>query len=363
MIRCPLLAALVLLAGAVRAERRILVCADAAASPETLAARDALVESGAPLLRALVATQHTSAPESAPAPEAEPARREAWRAQGLDHIVLLGTADEGAAAAKTAGTTYGVDTARRELFRLGLGRFRGDVGFVETRPNPWLWSDRFDDNPFTTLLVRIGGTTPRGVALAAAAFANGMNNGVVLGDGARRVETSILDRDPSPDPPPFLLKAARANDHVYAGWSQPTEMEARAFLDWGAEKEPEALWRVKFLAPDALETGSGATWTLGPSALAWGNAALLARFSDSADPPRVLAALRNAPGATFPEGPEKVRLPMPADESNPALPGFVTAWTKDRWVFLVTSPPAGTTNLFLVLPATSQGRRPLTSHL
>ena len=335
MIRTPFFAALVLLAGAARAERRILVCADAAASPETLSARDALVESGAPLLRALVATQHASAPESAPAP----VRREAWRAQGLDHIVLLGTADEGAAAAKTAGTTYGVDTSRRELFRLGLGRFRGDVGFVETRPNPWLWSDRFDDNPFTTLLVRIGGTTPRGVALAAAAFANGMNNGVVLGDGASRVETSILDRDPSPDPPPpFLPRAARAGEPVYAGWSQPAEMEARAFLDWGAGKEPEALWRIKFLAPDALETGSGAAWTLGPSALAWGNAALLARFADPADPPRVLAALRNAPGATSPEEPGRVCLPMPADESNPALPGSVTAWADGNWIVISTLP-------------------------
>ena len=323
---------------AARAERRILVCADAAASPETLAARDALVESGAPLLRALVATQRASAPESAPAPEAEPARRDTWRAQGLDHIVLLGTADEGAAAAKTAGTTYGVDTARRELFRLGLGRFRGDIGFVETRPNPWLWSDRFDDNPFTTVLVRIGGTTPRGVALAAAAFAAGMNNGVVLGDGARRVETSILDRDPRADPPPAMPECIGSGPEalVYAGWSQPTEADARAFLDWGAESQPEALWRVKYLAPAALETGSGAAWTLGPSALAWGNAALLARFAVDSDPPRVLAALR-ASQKEKGNG-EKVVLPMPADENNPALPGAVTAWAQDRWLILSTLP-------------------------
>ena len=352
-------ALLALLAFSARGERRVLVCADPAASPEPRAAADALAARGAPLLRALAATQGAGTPERAAAPEAEPADRGAWRAQGLDHIVLLGTPEEGAAAARTAGTTYGIDARRKELFRLGLGRFRGDAGFVETRMNPWLWSDRFDDNPFSTVLVRIGGTTPRGVALAAETFAAGMNNGVVLGPGARRIETSILDRDPSADPPPALPEAV--GDLVFAGWSQPTEAEARAFLDWGATAQPVALWRAKYLATGALETGSGAAWTLGPSALAWGNAALLARFADPADPGRVLAALRSAPGAKESAAPPVLRsspvtrrsllvLPMPADENNPALPGDVAVWAQGPWVVLSTLPAAANDALSAALP-------------
>ena len=347
-------------------ERAILVSADAASAAETRAAADALAEEGAPLLRALVATQSSESPVRAPAPEADPSARDIWRAQGLNHIVLLGTPSEGAAAARTMGTRFGVDEANHELFSLGFGRFRGDVGFVECRPNPWLWSDRFDDNPFTTVFVRIGGTTPRGVALAARAFSNGMLNGIVLGTGARRVETSILDRDPDPTPPPLLPE--RIGDLVFAGWSQPPENEARAFLDWGASAQPLSLWRVKYLAPGALETGSGAAWTLGPSALAWGNAALLAHFGDAADPSRVLAAMRTAPGAkevpessTRPSSPDtrhsslvtrhsSLTLPMPADENNPALPGFVSVRTFGRWLVISTLPPRATGEILDALP-------------
>ena len=354
-----LLAVLALLPIAARSERRVLVCADASAAAETLAARDSLAVSGAPLLAALAKTQKAGAPERAPLPQAEPSDRAVWRSQGLDHIVLVGTPDEGAAATRTMGTTYGVDTARRELFRLGLGRFQGDIGFVESRMNPWLWSDRFDDNPFSTILVRIGGTTPRGVALAAEAFAAGMNNGVVLGPGARRVETSILDRDPSTALPPPLPRLI--GDLVYAGWTQPTEAEARAFLDWGAETQPDALWRVKYLVPNALETGSGAAWTLGPAALAWGNAVLLARFADPAEPPRVLAAIRTAPGAkevvdsashlsSLVTRHLSLTLPMPADENNPALPGAVTVWAQGPWVVLSTLPATANDAVAAALP-------------
>ncbi len=186
-----------------------------------------------------------------------------------------------------------------------------------------------------------------------------MNNGVVLGPGARRIETSILDRDPSADPPPALPEAV--GDLVFAGWSQPTEAEARAFLDWGATAQPVALWRAKYLATGALETGSGAAWTLGPSALAWGNAALLARFADPADPGRVLAALRSAPGAKESAAPPVLRsspvtrrsllvLPMPADENNPALPGDVAVWAQGPWVVLSTLPAAANDALSAALP-------------
>ena len=270
--------------------------------------------SQAPLVKALGASL-----ERHDALEAEPARKEQWLAQGEAHIVVLGTPGEGDVARKTMGFTYGIDTGKKEAYRLGFGRFRGDVGFVETRFNPWLYSNRVDDHADSTLLVRIGGTTPKGVELAAAAFVQGLNNGLVLGPGAQRVEETILDLDPSVEPPP--AQPERIGDLVLAGWTQCPAQEYRAMLDLGAQKEPRRMWRVKYLAPDALATASDAAWIFGPQAMSWGNAVTIAEFDDPADAQRTWEGIARQKGVKR-EG-SVLTVPFPTDEAMPKSLGTI----------------------------------------
>ena len=164
---------------------------------------------------------------------------------------------------------------------------------METLFNLWLYSDCVADAPRSTLLVRISGTTPEGVKLARAAFCNGMNNGVVLGKGAKRTETSILDLDPSDEPPPteVLSRLAVPAGCVYAGWSQCPAQEYRAFLDWGAAEDPRRVWRVKYLTADSLKSASGTTWADSPLLSAFGHAVTIADCRTETAAKRILETM------------------------------------------------------------------------
>ena len=251
----------------------------------------ATVPSEAPLVQALAAVRDPCAWVEGAAFEIAPTSQEAWMRQANVHVFLEGMPEAGSVCARAKGWTYGIDLEKKELFRLGLGRFRGDIGCVETLFNPWLYSDRVMDAPRSTLLVRISGTTPEGVKLARKAFCKGMNNGVVLGKSARRVERSILDLDPSDEPPPKdVVEGIKVpTGCVYAGWSQCPAQEYRAYLDWGAQKEPRRVWRLKYMSRDSLASASGATWADSPLLQAFGHAVTIAEFETEADAKGVLS--------------------------------------------------------------------------
>jgi len=253
----------------------------------------ATVPSEAPLVQALAAVRDPGSWAEGAAFEVAPVSQESWMRQANAHVFLEGLPEAGSVCARAKGWTYGIDLEKKELFRLGLGRFRGDVGCVETLFNPWLYSDYVADAPRSTLLVRISGTTPEGVKLARAAFCNGMNNGVVLGKSARRVERSILDLDPSDEPPPteVLSRLAVPAGCVYAGWSQCPAQEYRAFLDWGAAEEPRRVWRVKYLTADSLKSASGATWADSPLLSAFGHAVTIADCRTETAAKRILETM------------------------------------------------------------------------
>jgi len=283
----------------------------------------------APLIKAMSAVRDPMPWTDGASFEIAPTRQEDWMRQANVHVLLEGLPVAGSVFTRAKGWTYGIDLEKKELFRLGLGRFRGDVGCVETLFNPWLYSDHVADAPRSTLLVRISGTSEAGVRLAREAFCKGMNNGVVLGKGVRRVEQSILDLDPSSDPPPrdVLTRLAVPADCVYAGWSQCPAQEYRAFLDWGATEEPQRVWRVKYLTRGSLESASGATWANSPLLAAFGHAVTIAAFSS---PEQARAVLSRMPGR---------EVPYPKDESGYGA-GMVRFSTDGRY-FLMSSLPKG----------------------
>ena len=308
----------------------MLVSACAAAEISVYPAKELAVVDGAPLLSALRATGAGTGPQAIEALAAEPSGHREWEDQANRHLVLVGTPDDGGALERVKGFTYGIDCRRKEMFRLGLGRFRGDVGVVETQFNPWLYSDRIDDTPESKLMVRITGTTAEGVRLAAEAFRKGMNNGVVLGANAKRTETSIIDLDPSAEPPPAeaLSHVVVPDGFAYAGWTQCPAQEYRAYVDWGAPSEPRRVWRVKYLAAGSLNGADAPTWARSPLPVAFANAATIAEFADEGVASTALAGLfRRNGGKDF--------CPYPKDEYVYGE-GSVRFSRVGKWLYLST---------------------------
>ena len=296
--------------GAILLAAALGVYADPGAAQETTTARDLVKTGTAPLLQALKAVGSAEAPSVLADLQEAPTRLPGWMAQADAHLVVVGTPADGPIAKLVKGYTYGLDCEKKEFFRLGLGRFRGDVGVVETVFNPWLYSDKVNDTEKSTLMIRISGTTPKGVALAAQAFQNGLINGAVLGAGAVRTETSILDLEVSAEPPPaaLLTRFGGAPGLVYAGWTQCPAQEYRAYLDWGAQHEPRRVWRLKYLAADSLDSASGVTWANSPLSMAFGNAVTIAAFESDCDAKAVREAIMAKYGTAT--------LPYPTDEVN-----------------------------------------------
>lgn len=84
------------------------------------------------------------------------------------------------------------------VYAFGFGRFSGNLGWIESGPNPFLHSRHIDRPPFETELVLITGTTPAGIAAAAERFLDsGLVNGLVAAGHVERLETTLLDREPA----------------------------------------------------------------------------------------------------------------------------------------------------------------------
>ncbi|MGN0843686.1 MAG: hypothetical protein ACI4QT_00530 [Kiritimatiellia bacterium] len=290
----------------------------------------------APLLKALRATKACADRAPVAATEFPPVssgksgidpgvRPEEIRKAGLRHQVIIGLPDSDALCRRVGGFTFGIDPKAQRLVRYGVGIFRGDVGIVETRWNPWLYSNAFDDNGYSTLLVWISGTTPAGVARAFQAFLDGLDNGVVpCGARTQREIRTLLDREPDVTPPPRVYCEA-SGGFVYAGWNQPPAQEMRAYQEVGGV-EPVNLWRVKFLQEGSLAGAEGTVWLKGPALMAWGNARTIVRFADAEMARAAWAGVRARSGGAAVSASGMVdafSVPMPVDGMSPRSPGRI----------------------------------------
>ncbi len=124
------------------------------------------------------------------------------------------------------------------------------------------------------MLIKITGTSEAGVAAALRAFQGGMLNGFVAAGPLDRPKTTLLDRDPLPDPAPATLpekmKIGDA-DATLIGWNQIPEQEYRAVLEAGGV-EPVKMWRYKYLAAGLLEEKPMIRWLGGVNRMGFGNA-------------------------------------------------------------------------------------------
>ena len=273
---------------AVAAEKpKILICTDPSLAPEIgEAARSLLTVENARPLAALVgcraADETPQRIESASLlPDA------AFNQAAFNHLVVIGRPDQDPLQAKVRGHQAKVDPAAREFYRLGYGRLQGDIGYVECDWNPFLYSEKVKNNPFTTVVIKISGTSDAGVLAALKAFQSGLLNGIVAVGEPVRPERSLLDYLPVNDAPPALPE--RIGNLTRAGYTQPDGVEYRAWLEWSGV-EPEQLWRIKYLADGVYDDVSPAAWVNGLHRLAYGNAVTIAEFASAEQ----VAQLRNA---------------------------------------------------------------------
>ena len=164
---------------------------------------------------------------------AELLKKEAFDKAAYNHLVVIGRKGGDPLLEKCWGHQAAIDPETKTFYRLGYGTLRGDIGYVECDWNPFLYSSKVRTNTFTTVIVKISGTSVAGVRAALEAFRKGLLNGVVPAGKMERVKKSILDRDPDSTPPPRLPREVRVGDRnaYLCGWTQPSEEEYRAFLD------------------------------------------------------------------------------------------------------------------------------------
>jgi hypothetical protein len=191
-----------------------------------------------------------------------------------------------------------------EFYRLGYGKWAGDIGFIESDWNPFLFSNATKTSDFSAVCIKISGTNEMGMLAALEAFRRGVLNGVIDAGNpvAGAVEPSILDLAPealagAAFAPPVLPKQITdgADFIAYnAGWTQADATEYRAYLDYGAA--PQKIWRVKYLAEKAFDAVDGDSWLNWIHRLAYGNAVTIAQFANAADAEAVIAGLSAAQG-------------------------------------------------------------------
>lgn len=308
----PLSAMLLALACCSGADGRpILVASAADVSPVVRAAIDALTTQAdrVPLLDALRRTQHAGIPTRIDS--AMLVDDKAWKRAAEAHLVVIGTPGRDGLLDKVWGHQVRVDAATRTVAMEGYGRLTGDLGVVFCDRNPFLHSPRVDTSPRDACLMVLSGTSDAGIVAAIDAFRGGLANGIVPAGAMTRPQASILDLDPSLDPPPARPDLGTAR---FAGWTQCAANEYRAFLDV-ADAEPQRLWRLKWLEPDAWEGMGAKPWLAGMHRMAFGNAANCARFADAVTAARVAAAIGKGGRESTIAGCRTWELAPPTDEA------------------------------------------------
>lgn len=347
-MKFPLFSLLVLFGGVLSgAEREILVCT-AKDAPASIRAAAATLNDARPLAalrRCGAAVGDIKPVESAPLLEAKHFQQAAY-----NNLILVGFPESDPLLAKCRGNQASVKPGR--FYRLGYGTLEGDLGYVECDWNPFLFSDKVRTNAYTTVCVKISGTSEKGVLAAIEAFKNGLLNGVVPAGEVRRPENGLLDLAPSLVAPPALPEAiAAGNFHAtQAGWTQPDAKEYRAFLDIGG-KEPKQVWRVKYLADKALDGVSGEEWVNGLHRLAYGNTVMIAEFATPADAEAELAGFARQRDARtiLLNGRKAVVFDQPTDEAFPKSYGKIYYMTAGPKIIASSLPQEATLSILSLL--------------
>lgn len=318
-------------------QKKVLVAAAAGATEfsEELLKKDASV-----LLEALEKAGAASGTRESVS-STELLKKEGFEKAAYNHLVLIGRKGTDPLLEKCWGHQAAIDPETKTFYRLGYGTLRGDIGYVECDWNPFLFSNKVRTNSFTTVIVKISGTSDAGVRAALEAFRKGLLNGIVPAGKVERVTKSILDRDPDSTPPPNLPRKVRAGEkNAYlSGWTQPSEEEYRAFLDV-AGVMPLRMWRVKYLADGALEDVSARAWVNGLHRLAYGNSVMIAEFADASGAEKTFRALSRVRGAKREKVGylELVTFDQPRDEAFDKSYGKIHYLRKGALLYAVSLP-------------------------
>ena len=219
------------------------------------------------------------------------------------------------------------------VYAFGFGRFSGDLGWIESGPNPFLHSRFVARPPFETELVLITGTTPAGIAAAAERFLDStLVNGLVASGQVERLETTLLDRAPLdcavalPDSVP-----ARAGGWTRIGITDCSAEVGRGILELIGE-EPSRVFAVKYHRPGVWD-GAGAESAIGNflaglHRAAYGNTVLVAEFSSTARAEAAAGRLNRE---------KRIAASHKGDGKNPEKPP-VRCFSRGVWLLMSTLP-------------------------
>lgn len=205
------------------------------------------------------------------------------------HLIVVGIAGQDPLLQKVMGHQAMLDSGKREFYRLGHGRWQGSIGYIEGDWNPFLFSDKFKTNAFSTEIIKITGTDEPGVLAAVNAVNDGALNAVVwTNDKPRNVETSLLDFLPE-------YRAAKGfpasvGNLQLAGLTYPDAIEYRAWIDWGGTG-PKQIVRAKYLNNQSLTGVSAVNWANGFHRMAFGNAVNVVTFAGPEEAQSAFAAV------------------------------------------------------------------------
>ncbi len=197
-----------------------------------------------------------------------------------NHLMVIGLRSKDPLLDKIWGFTASITENSKDVYSLGWGAMRGDIGWIECDRNPFLHSRKIKSAPEDTILVKISGTSDAGVLAALKAFEQGMLNGWVPASPFTRTKITLLDLDPVVEAPPFPLPPEIKMDGKpawFAGWTQIPANEYRAIMEVGGV-EPKRVWRIKYWTPQLLEQAPIVRWIGGPHARGFGNAMTIAEF-------------------------------------------------------------------------------------
>jgi hypothetical protein len=334
-------------AAAENKDRNLLVCVGAQATPKMRQAAEELVRDAqqVPLLKALVDTQ--GAGSAVLQASEELLDKKKFNRAAFNHLIVVGLRSKDPLIDLTWGHNASINEETGTAYMQGFGFLQGDIGYVECDRNPFLYSQKVDDNPFTTWVIRLSGTNEAGVLAAIKSFREGLLNGFVPAGKFKRPQTTILDLDPlmtqAPGAWPKSLKFDKGGPGPWVGWTQVPGNEYRAYIDYGGF-EPKALWRVKYLRPGSCQSASLQAWTEGFHRMAYGNAVTVAEFADAAQATKTAASIGGSSGF------KKLKLAghdawvadQPTDEGMEQSYGKVYVQARGTRVFLSSLPLAAT---------------------
>lgn len=278
--------AVALFSGGSQAEtRQIFICTSASSSPTVQkAVQGLLTESeNIPVFKAL--SQAGDADAISARTSEDLLRDKASKEAAHNHLVVIGLRSKDPLLDKVWGFTATIDDTNKRVYAEGWGYLEGDVGWIECDRNPFLHTLKTKNAPEDTVLIKISGSSERGVLAALGAFRKGQLNGLVPAGSIQRPKRTILDMDPYSDPIPVQLPATieiGSEKGFFAGWLQIGATEYRAILE-ASSLEPMHIWRAKYLSMHALEQQGIVRWEAGLNRRAFGNSIDVMQFRSAAE--------------------------------------------------------------------------------